>query len=124
MRLDMFAYKTKRKFKSEVDFSQAKSDKEIMYWRKHPNLHGWMKNLYEDKGGTEEDFNCDNVELTKKDLTSLKKAIKEGGLPSTEGFFFGESMGTDDEVEQDLKFIKEAEKAIKEGYRIYYSSRW
>ena len=123
MGLDMFAYKTKRKFKSEVDFSQAKSDKEIMYWRKHPNLHAWMKNLYEAKGG-KEDFNCDNVELTKKDLASLKKAIKEGDLPHTDGFFFGVSLRTEDEVEQDLKFIKEAEKAIKEGYRIYYSSWW
>jgi hypothetical protein len=124
MGLDMFAYKTKRKFKSEVDFTEADSDKEIMYWRKHPNLHGWMENLYREKGGEKEDFNCAPVELTKKDLASLKKAVKEGDLPHTDGFFFGESMGTEEEVEIDLEFIKEAESAIKKGYRIYYSSWW
>ena len=122
MGLDMFAYKTKRKLKSEVDFTDGKSDKEIMYWRKHPNLHGWMESLYYQKGGKRETFNCVPVELDEKDLKKLKKAVKENSLPMTGGFFFGQSDGS--EKVDDFKFIKEAEEAIKNGYRVYYSSWW
>ena len=37
---------------------------DLCYWRKHPNLHGWMENLYRYKGGTKAKFSRANVELT------------------------------------------------------------
>ena len=37
---------------------------ELHYWRKHPNLHGWMESLYYEKGGTADNFNCVNLQLT------------------------------------------------------------
>ena len=36
-------------------------------WRKHPNLQGWMENLWRSKGG-EGEFNCVQVELNGDDL--------------------------------------------------------
>lgn len=95
---------------------------EFCYWSKHPNLHGWMEKLYRDKGGTDSAFNCSNVELTEADLHDLETAINEGGLPYTQGFFFGKSTGDDNEKQGDLDFIAKAREAIKDGYHIYYSA--
>ena len=46
---------------------------EICYWRKHSDLHGWMRDLFYEKGGTSEHgFNHDCVILTKEDILKLK----------------------------------------------------
>lgn len=138
MGLDMSAYKTKAKFTKEVDFNdeifgkdeRGQMDyenpiiesKEIAYWRKHPDLHGWMEELYRSKGGTEKSFNGDPVVLTEKDLDELKIAVLTGNLPNTQGFFFGESDRNRDF--EDLQFIEKAKQAINEGYTIFYDSSW
>ena len=49
---------------------QRQEDKDF-YWRKHPNLQGFMENLYRSKGGNAEYFNCEDVELTLEDLDRL-----------------------------------------------------
>lgn len=97
--------------------------KELAEWRKHPNLEGWMENLYRRKGGEEEEFNCVDVELTLEDLDELEKAVKGKNMPKTEGFFFGDDS---DEYyrEQDLQFIEDAREAIKDGWTVAYSSWW
>lgn len=123
MGLDMHAYKTKAKPEREVDFGTTNFDEqEIHYWRKHPNLHGWMENLYYQKGGQAQSFNCVNVELTKDDLLDLHIDINDDALPQTAGFFFGQTDGS--EKAGDLEFVEEALKAIEEGYAIYYCSWW
>ena len=123
MGLDMYAYKTKAKPTTETDFSTINfNEQEIHYWRKHPNLHGWMENLYYNKGGKSDSFNCVNVELNFDDLKALYEDIKTNNLPQTGGFFFGTTDGT--EREDDLEFVDTALKAINEGYTIYYSSWW
>lgn len=127
MGLDQFAFKTKAKFDSQVDFQAQLQDaetEELHYWRKHPNLHGWMERLYREKGGTGEQFNCDPVQLTQEDIDSLANSILEGNLPPTSGFFFGQSMGDQEEESDDLQFCKKASEAIKEGYTVYYDSWW
>ena len=126
MGLDQFAFKTKAKLESQVDFqSQLGGDEELLHdWRKHPNLHGWMEELYREKGGTGEAFNCDPLQLTQEDIDRLAKDILDGALPSTDGFFFGESFGDTDEENDDLEFCKKASEAIKEGYSVYYDSWW
>lgn len=124
MGLDMYANRVKKGLITEaVDFNIAENEEteqNIHYWRKHPNLHGWMESLYRKKGGQDENFNCVNVQLTEEDLVKLEKDIKEGNLPKTSGFFFGESDGT--EIEDDLSFIRKAKMAIKDGYDVYYTS--
>ena len=134
----MNVYKTRFKPSKEVDFTEeiypkgedgyADYDKpveaveEIAYWRKHPDLHGWMEQLYRKKGGTEKSFNGDTVLLTEEDIDNLKIAVLTRSLPSTSGFFFGDSK---QEINfADLEFIEKAKQAIKEGYTIYYDSSW
>ena len=95
---------------------------ELAYWRKHPNLQGWMENLYREKGG-EEEFNGVDVELTLEDLDALELTLDEDELPETVGFFFG-GNADDHYAEADREFIVQARAAIKQGYKVFYSSWW
>ena len=95
---------------------------ELATWRKHPNLQGWMQELYYEKGG-EGEFNCVDVELTFEDLDALDATLDEEELPETVGFFFG-SNADDHYAEADREFIREARAAIKKGYTVVYSSWW
>tara|TARA_Y100000310_G_C20214788_1_gene593024 strand:+ start:70 stop:468 length:399 start_codon:yes stop_codon:yes gene_type:complete len=116
---------------------------EIAYWRKHNRLHGWMEDLYrdrgnevnEDEGGFGNDFNCVPVQLTLSDLEQLEAHVEGKSLPETGGFFFGnDSYDYEDEnknadggyfhKEIDLQFIADARKAIAEGKEVYYDSWW
>ena len=97
-------------------------EREVAYWRKHPNLQGWMEELYHEKGG-EESFNCVDVELTLEDLDALEQSLDESALPETAGFFFG-ANSDDHYAEQDREFIREARAAIGKGYTVVYNSWW
>lgn len=121
MGLDMYAFATKEKPATPVDF-KVEEVRELHYWRKHPNLHGWMQKLYYDKGGTADCFNCVPVALTADDLDRLETAIRANELPQTSGFFFGETDGS--EFEDDLAFITKARDALAEGLTVYYDSWW
>lgn len=121
MGLDMYAMTTKRRHKSVTDFSVHEADEQIHYWRKHPNLHGWMERLYREKGGTDV-FNCATVALTSEDLDELESAIRNGTLPATTGFFFGATDGS--EVYDDLAFVAKARDALRQRLQVYYRSWW
>lgn len=121
MGLDMYAFTTNEKPASPVDFKVGEVCA-LHTWRKHPNLHGWMQDLYYAKGGRQEDFNCVPVVLTAADLDRLEADIKGRNLPDTAGFFFGDSDGT--EMEDDLAFIAKARVALSEGLTVYYDSWW
>ncbi len=125
MGLDMFAFSTKAKPKTEVDFETKNfQPQEIHYWRKHPNLHGWMQNLYDMKGGKSSDFNGDCVALDMEDLDNLEHDLKQWDLPETKGFFFGNSENSDEELTDDLDFVSKAKEAINNGKTVYYTSWW
>ena len=121
MGLDMYAHYLHDAPEKPVDF-EVETYGELHYWRKHPNLHGWMARLYHEKGGQDIWFNCVNLVLTTEDLDRLEADIRAGNLPSTSGFFFGESDGS--EVEDDLRFIAKARETIAEGLTVYSSSWW
>ena len=110
MGLDQNAYKINKKGKKT----------EIACWRKHPNLHGWMANLYREKGGVEE-FNCIDLELDKDDINRLERAIDNNGLPNTIGFFFGEPKDHHYK-DQDLEFCNIVRKAIQKKQTVTYKS--
>ena len=95
---------------------------ELAYWRKHPNLQGWMEQLWREKGG-EGEFNCVDVELDAADLEKLEQDIDYGDLPETEGFFFG-NPSDDRYREGDLEFIRTAREHLSMGYKIVYTSWW
>lgn len=126
MGLDMYAQVRSTKPQTAVDFNteEGTEDSELCYWRKHPNLHGWMESLYYLKGGKAESFNCVSVELDPEDLDQLERHITEGQLPETSGFFFGNSQVDEDQVNKDLEFIKEARETIANGEYVYYTSWW
>lgn len=86
MGLDMYAIATAERPDRPVDF-KTNAANELHYWRKHPNLHGWMAELYYRKGGQAPEFNCCAVELTSDDLDKLEADIIAGNLPFTVGFF-------------------------------------
>ena len=123
MGLDQYAYSVDpRLVEGEVDFKVPDgSARQIAYWRKHPDLQGWMEELYRAKGGVEE-FNCVPVRLESEDLDALEEAVRDGDLPRTSGFFFGES--SDDDADDDLRFIRDARAELAEGRAVYYTSWW
>ena len=101
---------------------EYKDEHQIAYWRKHPNLQGWMENLWRSKGN-EGEFNCVDVELTAADPEELEYSIENSELPDTDGFFFG-SNSDDHYSDQDVEFIREARQYLSDGYKIVYTSWW
>ena len=134
MGLDMFAYRLKGfKPSNQVDFSSEiqllreneenpQEPEELFYWRKHPDLHGLMEQIYREKGGVEEVFNCVPVQLTQEDLDRIAAVVIDDKLPYTQGFFFGES--SDDRKAEDIEFLEKAKQSLSEGYTIWYDSWW
>jgi hypothetical protein len=119
MGLDQYAFSAK----NEEELKKEGGEKtEIAYWRKHPNLQGWMEKLYRDKGGKDE-FNCVDIEITSEDLDNLEKAINSLELPETQGFFFGENSDQHYK-DEDLLFIEKARKEIENGNKVFYYSWW
>ena len=121
MGLDMYALATHESTDQQVDFHPSEYIT-LHTWRKHPNLHGWMEQLYFEKGGNSDCFNCTTVALTADDLDRLETAIHMNALPNTSGFFFGKSNGA--EIDDDLDFIRKARQAISEGSTVFYDSWW
>ena len=136
MGLDMYAYVAARAG-AQAEFSEGAiwdketgaminptvtEPREIAYWRKHPNLHGWMHRLWESRGNSG-DFNGDELELTWEDLEQLEQDIRNKNLPNTSGFFFG-SEKDDEYREHDLKFVREAKAEAFLGLKVFYNSSW
>jgi hypothetical protein len=127
MGLDQYAYYCDAEAlgDAKVDFQVDELDAtEFCYWRKHPDLHGWMEKLYRDKGGTDESFNCTQVRLDINDLDLLEADLKSLSLPTTTGFFFGKSSYDEWAIERDLEFIRNARNHILHGRAVYYTSWW
>lgn len=123
MGLDQYA--SARKGEPTTDdegYTYYKDSMELAYWRKHPNLQGWMESLWRVKGNDGE-FNCEEIQLTLDDLDNLERSLDNEALPETVGFFFG-ADADDHYAEQDREFIREARAAIKQGYTVVYSSWW
>ena len=123
MGLDQYA--TARRGEARTDdegYTYYEDSMELAYWRKHPNLQGWMEDLYHEKGG-EQEFNCVDLELTLEDLNALEESLDDESLPETAGFFFG-GNADDHYAEADREFIVQARAAIKQGYTVVYSSWW
>lgn len=142
MGLDMYAYVASKKGQQSEYYETAEFDKtvnefvsttvtkphELAYWRKHPNLHGWMEQLWISKGRPRQsvawpEFNGIELELTWDDLDKLERDIRQGRLPNTEGFFFG-NPSDNYYYEQDLEFVKNAKAEVFLGLKVFYNSSW
>ena len=133
MGLDMYAYVAARAgaqseyYEAEYGDDESKKGavpqpREIAYWRKHPNLHGWMHRLWQSKGNRG-DFNGDELELTAEDLDQLESDVERSRLPSTTGFFFGSDADQHYKAD-DLKFIQDARAELLAGSKVFYNSSW
>ena len=120
MGLDMYAY-TVNKGEDPRDDNVKTTD--LAYWRKFNALHGWMEDLYREKGGTAE-FNCVPVKLELEDLNELELVLENGKLEPRTGFFFGAQEVHPDDVADALTFIDAARDAIADGRDVYYDSWW
>lgn len=125
MGLDQYAYAAASAGQYNDHYNNGKSvaaPRELAYWRKHPNLHGWMQQLWESKGNSGH-FNGDELELTWQDLDQLEHAVTNNLLPATRGFFFGDN--SDQEYrERDLDFIRAARAELFMGLKVFYNSSW
>jgi hypothetical protein len=136
MGLDQYAYSRPPRKRNSDD------DVQLMEWRKHNRLQGWMQQLWENKGcpnaqteGDEMgDFNCVELQLTAQDIDDLEYAINNFEFPEANGFFWGSDSyfwnNEDDEPfpeneywykSNDLMFVESARKALDNKHRIYYS---
>ena len=140
MGLDMYAYVAnkagqQREYYDDAEFDETTRDyvnktvnkpREIAYWRKHPNLHGWMEQRWNQRNGGNCDgstFNGIELELTYEDLEILELDVIAGTLPGTSGFFFGNDAD-EHYREQDLEFIKNARAELFMGLKVFYNSSW
>ena len=121
MGLDQYAYTAS---KAKLGWNDD-SHKEIAYWRKHPNLQGWMEKLAKEKGLEYDTFNAIELELTWEDLERLEKDVKSGavGELNTTGFFFG-NPSDDYYREHDLQFCADARFNLFMGLKVFYNSSW
>lgn len=97
---------------------------ELAYWRKHPNLHGAMENLWRSRFNPLDDelFNCVRLYLSKDDIEFIINLISQNKLPVTKGFFFGTSNFKKSEL--DLEYFIVALLCLDGGYKIFYDSWW
>ena len=122
MGLDQYAYVAAQATDEGHGFGQ----RELAYWRKHPNLHGWMEQLWRSQNTdptADPAFNGVELELTWVDIDRLEDDIKNGRLPQTSGFFFG--TNSDDHYrEDDLAFVRKARAELFMGLKVFYNSSW
>jgi len=115
-------YEDKEKNLMEDGFRIKEKVLELGYWRKHPDLHGFIVQEFAD--GKDE---CQDIELTTEDLQKILKAVEGEILPHTEGFFFGASSLEDkdytiDILKKAIKWSKKKEKDDIIKYVIYRAS--
>lgn len=118
----------------QMAYCRAKQDgtwedsRELAYWRKHPNLQGWMEQLWAKRNPElrvdgNNMFNGVELELTWEDLAELERAVIHDQLPPTTGFFFGNN--SDAEYKQSvLEFVRNARAEIFLGLKVFYNSSW
>jgi len=150
MGLDMYAYVATRKGQQNEFYEGAELDpdsreyvnpkvsrpRELAYWRKHPNLHGWFEQEWRSNQYPEQPldasapvdpdsdmFNGVELEITWDMLDRLEYDIREGNLPETRGFFFGDDS-SEYYREQDLEFIRNARAELFSGLKVFYNSSW
>lgn len=108
-------------------FPVVKTVLELGYWRKHPNLHGYIVQTFAE--GVDE---CQSIFLGKEDCQKIAKAILEDELPTTSGFFFGDSEWHDGFKEAHAKIFSDAVKWLDDGKvpdssalrSVFYRASW
>ena len=127
MGLDMWMFGKEHRVWTEdpdaTDLVESSEGIELAYWRKHPNLHGYIVQQF--AGGVDK---CQNIPLTATDLLDIIEAVKGLSLPHTEGFFFGQSHMDEDEIALDMDQLSKVLDWLKEDTKllrtIHYQASW
>lgn len=125
MGLDMYleGYKSSWEHKDFEDgFPVTRQELELGYWRKHPDLHGYIVENFAD--GVDE---CQSIPLTIDDLDTILTAVEKDCLPHTEGFFFGVSRPEDkaptiEILKNAIKWLED--KKDSESRSVVYQASW
>lgn len=93
-------------------------------WRKHPNLHGYIVELF--ANGVDD---CEQIYLNAENLLQIIAAVKCENLPHTEGFFFGVSDLSEIQKREDEAILYAAHDWLKRDIEgvwktIYYRACW
>jgi hypothetical protein len=108
MGLDMYLTGDKY-FRGPRERGDRKSEQyDLGYWRKHPNLHGYIVKTFAD--GVDE---CQEIDLPADRIRQIIEAVKDRQLPETTGFFFGTSDDTDEQIAHDVEIFEEALKWLE-----------
>ena len=118
-----------RELETVEGFKKKATELEIAYWRKHPNLHGYIVNTF-NKGVD----NCRPIELTPKNLDQIADAIEKNELPYTNGCFFGSSEDHEKKKKENIKIFRDAsawldKKLVEKSqhgdwFSIHYEASW
>lgn len=133
MGLDMFLFGYKSlwsgnaKARTEDGYTIDAIHIELGYWRKHPNLHGYIVEHFAE--GVDE---CQEIALDASAIEQIITAVMTKTLPTTEGFFFGVSNDTVEQVSEDCRILRGAlewlnadKSAPDELMRsVYYRASW
>jgi len=108
MGLDMYLYG-----------KEGRDEIELGYWRKHPNLHGFIIETFAE--GLD---NCQRIDLSEEDLHIIYDAVNVEALPQTDGFFFGESYPED--RAPSLQVFEKAIQWLKQNKKrtVFYRASW
>lgn len=106
----------------EDGFEVSETILQLGYWRKHPNLHGYIVQTFAD--GNDE---CQEIDLDAEAIQKVIDAIRAKELPKTTGFFFGESDGSEDAesiqtLQTALKWLSQEDK--KSSRSVIYRASW
>ena len=83
-----------------------------------------MEELYREKFGRQDTFNCCNVRLELEDLARLEADLDGEKLEHTPGFFFGDDKIYPEDIAETKAFIQKARAAIGAGLAVFYDSWW
>jgi hypothetical protein len=109
--LDMYLEGHKTRYNStemEDGFPLRTKILSLGYWRKHPNLHGYIVQAFAE--GVDE---CQDITLGAKDIRNIISAINGDTLPETSGFFFGKSESGKAQRKNDVTVFTKALKWLE-----------
>ena len=125
MGLDMYlSFQKKGLPEDEYGDSDGEST-ELAYWRKHPNLHGYIVENF--ANGVDE---CQEIRLTLENLLQIQDAIRKEELPETTGFFFGTSYVDEEQRTEDIDKIERgvvfllSDAAAMNEHEVVYQASW
>lgn len=130
MGLDQYAHLRNKK----IDFEKVYSDKyepceHGFVWRKHSRLQTFMANKYHELNPEAEDFNGEELVVTKEIISELRKEIDTQYHQSfcSGGFFWGHQWQEEackQYKERDKLFCDWALTQMEKGEEVIYSCSW